>query len=74
MVHWGCWGSIMRPDTQAGPSTIELVGYQMSHKEIQDIYQSLLLRKINQSTSTKVFSCYEDYQVFPVVGMTRERR
>ena len=25
-------------------------------------------------TSIKVFACYEDYQVFPVVGMSRERR
>ena len=25
-------------------------------------------------TSTKVFSCYKDYQVYPVVGISRERR
>ena len=60
MVHQGHWGSITRLDTQVGPSAMELVGYQTSHKEIWDIYQ--------------VFSCYRDYQVFPVVGMSRERR
>ena len=43
MVCWGCWGSIMRLDTQEGSSAMELVGYWMSHKEIQDIYQSVLL-------------------------------
>ena len=43
MVHWGCQGSIMGPDPQAGPSTMELVWYHTSRKEIQDIYQSVLL-------------------------------
>ena len=33
----------MKLDTQAGSSAMELVGYQMSHKEIQDIYQSVFL-------------------------------
>ena len=37
------WGSIMGPDPQAGPSAMELVGYQMSCKEIWDIYQSVFL-------------------------------
>ena len=43
MVCWGCWSSIMGPDPQVGPSTMELVGYCTSHKEIRDIYQSVFL-------------------------------
>ena len=43
MVCWGCWGSIMGPDPQAGPSAMELVGYQAYYKEIWDIYQSVFL-------------------------------
>ena len=43
IVCRGCWGSIMRLDTQEGSSAMELVGYWMSHKEIQDIYQSVFL-------------------------------
>ena len=34
MVHQGCQGSTMGPDLQGGPSAMELVGYQTSHKEI----------------------------------------
>ena len=43
MFHWGHWGSTLGPNLQAGPSAMELVGYQTSHKEIQDIYQSVFL-------------------------------
>ena len=43
MVCWGHQGSTMDPNPQAGPSTLELVGYQTSHKEIQDICQSVFL-------------------------------
>ena len=43
MVHRGCQGSIMGSDPWAGPSAMELVGYWTSHKEIQDIYQSVFL-------------------------------
>ena len=39
-----CWGSTSEPDPEAGHSTMELVGYQTSHKEIQDIYQSVYLQ------------------------------
>ena len=40
MVHWG---STSESDPKAGHSAIELVGYQIFHKEIQDIYQSVYL-------------------------------
>ena len=43
MVCWGCQGSTMGPDPQAGLSAMELVGYLTSHKEIWDIYQSVFL-------------------------------
>ena len=43
MVCWGHWGSASKPNPEAGHSTIELVGYCISHKEIQDIYQSVYL-------------------------------
>ena len=47
MVHWGCQGSTSEPNPEAGHSTMELVGYWTSHKEIQDIYQSVyLLRRL----------------------------
>ena len=42
-VHQGCWGSAMEPDPQVGQSAMDLVGYQTSQKEIQDIYQSIYL-------------------------------
>ena len=34
MVHWGCWGSTSEPDPEAGHSTMELVGYWTTCKEI----------------------------------------
>ena len=34
MFCQGCWGSTMGPNLQTGPSTMELVGYWTSHKEI----------------------------------------
>ena len=43
MVHQGHWGSTSKPDPEAGHSAMELVGYQTSHKKIQDIYQSVYL-------------------------------
>ena len=33
-VCWGHWGSTSEPKPEAGHSTMELVGYQTSHKEI----------------------------------------
>ena len=43
MVCWGHWGSTSDPNPEAGYSTMELVGYQTSHKEIWDIYHSIYL-------------------------------
>ena len=43
MVCWGHQGSTLEPDPEAGHSTMELVGYRTSHKEIKDIYQSVYL-------------------------------
>ena len=34
MVCRGCWGSASKPDSEAGLSAMELVGYRKSHKEI----------------------------------------
>ena len=38
-----CQGCVTGPDLGAVQSTMELVGYQTSSKEIQDVYQSVYL-------------------------------
>ena len=38
-----CQGSLPNPDLEAGLSAIKCMGYQTSHKEIQDIYHSVYL-------------------------------
>ena len=43
LIHQGCQGSMSRSDLEADQSIMELVGYQTSHKEIQDIYHSVYL-------------------------------
>ena len=43
LIHQGCRGSMWRPDIEADQTAMELVGYQTSHKEIQDIYHSVYL-------------------------------
>ena len=43
MVHWGHQGSTSEPYLEAGHSTMALVGYWTSCKEIRDIYQSVYL-------------------------------
>ena len=43
MNCWGCHGSIYEPDPRVDQSTMELVGYCMSQKEIRDIYHSIYL-------------------------------
>ena len=43
MFHWGHQGSMYDPDPEADQSTMELVGYHTSWKEIRDIYQSVYL-------------------------------
>ena len=40
MFHWGCWGSVPKPDPRADQSAMELVGYQTSRREMRDIYHS----------------------------------
>ena len=60
MVCWDCQGSTMGPDPWAGLSAMGLVGIRHPIKKFE--------------TSIKVFSCYEDYWVFPLLGMSRERR
>ena len=39
----GCWGSLPRPDLEADQSTMKLIGYETSHKEIWDLYHSIYL-------------------------------
>ena len=47
-----CQGSIYKPDPEADQSTMELVGYWMSRKEMRDIYHSVyLLRRSPGSPS-----------------------
>ena len=41
--HMVCWGCALEPDLEVGQSTMDLVGYWTSHKEIRDIYQSVCL-------------------------------
>ena len=43
MVCQGHQGGASKPNPEAGFSAMELVGYQTSHMEIQDIYQSVYL-------------------------------
>ena len=52
MFHWGHRGSVPEPDPRADQSAMELVGYQMSWKEMRDIYHSMyLLRRSPGSPS-----------------------
>ena len=37
LIHQGCRGSMSRSNLEADQSAMKLVGYQTSHKEIQDI-------------------------------------
>ena len=43
LVCWGCQGSMWRPNLEVDQSTLELVGYWTSQKEIWDIYHSVYL-------------------------------
>ena len=43
LICWGCQGSTSKPDLEVGHSTMELVGYWTSCKEIRDIYYSVYL-------------------------------
>ena len=43
MCHHGCQSSIPEPNPKVDQSAMELVGYQMSRKEIRDVYHSVYL-------------------------------
>ena len=43
MCHWGHQSHILEPDPEADQSAMELVGYQMSRREMQDIHHSMYL-------------------------------
>ena len=46
-VQWGHWQGLSRPNPGADVPAIKLVGYQTSHKEIQDLYHNVyLLRRL----------------------------
>ena len=45
LICQGHCGSVSRPDLEADQSTMELMGYRTSHKEIWDIYHSVYLLK-----------------------------
>ena len=42
-IHWGQWQGLPRLDPKADIPTIQLVGYQTSQKEIQDLYHEVYL-------------------------------
>ena len=43
MCCWGHWGKVPEPEPGADLSTMELVGYQTSRKEMRDIYHGVYL-------------------------------
>ena len=43
MCHWGCQGSIREPNSEADQSTLHLIGYHTSQKELRDVYHSMYL-------------------------------
>ena len=43
MVHWCHRDSMYDSDSEVDQSTMEVVGYHMSQKEIRDVYQSVYL-------------------------------
>ena len=43
MCHQGCQSSILEPNPKADQSAMELVGYQMSRREIRYVYHSVYL-------------------------------
>ena len=52
MCHRGCQSCILEPNPEADQSTMELVGYKMSRKEMRDVYHSVyLLRRCPGSPS-----------------------
>ena len=45
MCCWGCPGSMMEPSSEADQSTLHLVGYHTSQREMRDVYHSMYLLK-----------------------------
>ena len=43
MCHWGHQSGIPEPNSEVGQSTMELVGYWTSRREIRDVYHSVYL-------------------------------
>ena len=43
MCHWGHQGSIREPNSEADQSTLHLIGYHTSQKELRDVYHSTYL-------------------------------
>ena len=43
MCHWGHQGSVREPSSEADQSTLHLIGFHMSWKELRDVYHSMYL-------------------------------
>ena len=75
MFHWGCWGSVPKPDPRADQSAMELVGYQTSRREMRDIYHSMyLLRRSPGSPSCREWQrrrAIQDILSSPMVWLQR---
>ena len=50
MCHQGCQGSVPEPEPGVDLSTMELVGYRTSRKEMREIYHSVYLLRRAQGT------------------------
>ena len=70
--HMVCWGCVTGPNPGAVQSAMELVGYQTSHREIRDVYQSIYLlqrqlgipscgEQIRKGTIRDILSSLKDY-------------
>ena len=60
MCHWGHQGSIREPNSKADQSTLQLIGYHTSRREMRDVYHSVYL--LNRAPG------------FPSCGEARRRR
>ena len=43
LICWGRWQNLPRPDPEADITTMQLLGYQTSQKEVRDLYQEVYL-------------------------------
>ena len=43
MCHWGHQGSVREPNSEVDQSTLHLIGYHTSRKELRDVYHSVYL-------------------------------